>query len=117
VQKQPEEITDDEFKFWTQHDKHWAWYMFLLGSKVSDIVIMIGRTEDQFKQWVDKICSGGTTVTTHPFPLLDHKPYVEWTPRHLKLLRKMRDSRLEFSEACRLLERKPESVKKQLKQL
>lgn len=103
--------------FWNRNDKAWAWYMFLLGSNLEAICEFVGGHKEELEQWIRGVCAGKEKVTTHPYPLLDARPRQKWTTRHDKILLRMRKAKLDFNEACRLLEREPKTVKLQWQRL
>ena len=117
VRAEGEEIAKEEHKFWRRNDKAWAWYSFLIGCDLEHICEFVGGKKEELAEWIRQVCSGEAYVETHPFPLLDHQPRQAWTKRHDKILLRMRKAGLDFSEACRLLERNPDTVKREWKRL
>ena len=94
---------------WSTEEKIALWSEFLHGASVQRCGEMFGGTPDEVKQWISDVCSGreicqwqGDTHTK------------KWTDRKLRLLRRMRNERLHYLTACRLLGHSPEQVKKTL---
>jgi len=108
------EASSDQWR--QQCDRDWMWWVFMVGMNVDRIAQALEVSRAEVVKRVDSIFDGTKRCTIEQVdaPCMDRHI---WTPRHDKILVRLKEAGCSLERASRLLARSPEKVKQHMKQI